>query len=368
MKYNWQHSDWPHFKYEVEAINSLILAFAEDTGEINGIIQGLSEELKLETLIELMLSESMKTSAIEGEFISREDIYSSIKNKMGLNETLVNVKDKRAERVTQLMIEVKKSYASQLDEHMLLNWHRLLMEGSRNINAGKWRKGAEPMQVVSGASGKELIHFEAPPSSDLPYQMKQFVQWFNHPVLPIKGNVAEAILKSAIAHLYFESIHPFEDGNGRIGRAIAEMALSQALGRPVLLSLSKIIEQDKKSYYEALKEAQQSLNLTNWINYFALVILAAQRDARNMIQFTLKKAQFFDRYQAQLNGRQLKAIQKMLAAGPEGYLGGMTARKYMSINKTSKATATRDMQELLELQVFRQDGAGRSIHYQLTII
>jgi Fic family protein len=171
-----------------------------------------------------------------------------------------------------------------------------------------------------------------------------------------------------VAHLYFESIHPFEDGNGRIGRAIAEKALSQSLGRPVMLSLSKIIEGNKSAYYNALKEAQKSLEITGWINYFASVVLEAQRDAKAMVEFTLKKAQFFDRYKYQLNERQLKAINKMMQKGTEGFEGGMTAGKYISITKTSKATATRDLQQLHTIGVLIQEGAGRSVSYQLNLI
>ncbi len=175
--------------------------------------------------------------------------------------------------------------------------------------------------------------------------MEQFVQWYNKNTFPLKGEVAEAVLRSAVAHLYFESIHPFEDGNGRIGRAIAENALSQSLGRPVMLSLSKITERNKGAYYDALKNAQGTMEITNWVNYFAAVILEAQRDARAIVQFTLKKAKFFDRYKHKLNERQLKAVNKML----------------------EKATATRDLQELQVMGVFVQEGAGRSIRYQLNV-
>jgi Fic family protein len=243
-----------------------------------------------------------------------------------------------------------------------------LMVGSKHINSGQWRTGTEPMQVVSGAYGREVVHYEAPPSSELAFEMERFVQWYNTAIFSLKGGVAEAVLKSAVAHLYFESIHPFEDGNGRIGRAIAEKALSQSLGRPVMLSLSKIIEGNKSAYYNALKEAQKSLEITGWINYFASVILEAQRDAKAMVEFTLKKAKFFDRYKYHLNERQLKAVNKMMQKGSEGFDGGMTAGKYISITKTSKATATRDLQQLHTIGVFVQEGAGRSVSYQLNLV
>ena len=191
--------------------------------------------------------------------------------------------------------------------------------------------------------------------------------WYNSATFPLMGQVPEAILKSAIAHLYFESIHPFEDGNGRIGRAIAEKVLSQSLGRPVMLSLSKTIEANRKAYYVALKEAQRTLDITTWINYFATVVLGAQRDAKAAVLFTLKKAQFYDRYKNRLDERQLKVINKMLDKGTEGFEGGMTAKKYMGITKVSKATATRDLQQLQEMGVLVQEGAGRSVRYQLNL-
>lgn len=367
MVYNWQHPNWPHFVYDVENLQSLILELAHEAGEVNGMVMGLSEDLRQETQLQLMMSEAVKTSEIEGEFISREDVMSSIRNNLGLNSNPVFIKDKLAGGVAQLMIEVRNSFSEPLHLNTLLDWHRMLMAGVKHINSGQWRTGSEPMQVVSGAYGRETIHYEAPPSLEVPKEMERYVDWYNNATFPLKGGVAEAVLKSAVAHLYFESIHPFEDGNGRIGRAVAEKALSQSMARPVMLSLSKIIEHDKIAYYKALKEAQRSLEITDWVNYFASVILAAQRDAKEMVGFTLKKTLFFDRYKAQLNERQFKAINKMLEKGLEGFEGGMTAKKYMSITKTSKATATRDLQELQEMRILTQEGAGRSVRYTLTL-
>jgi Fic family protein len=365
MKYNWQLPEWPRFSFETTDVQPLIFEFAKETGEIDGIIQGLPNHLKQETLLQLMMSEALKTSEIEGEYISREDVISSLRNNLGLNDMPVPVKDRRATGIAQLMTEVRKSFQEQLTINTLKTWHGLLMAGTRNINPGDWRKGNAPMQVISGAVGREVVHYEAPPSEKVPAEMEAFVDWYNSAVFPLKGEIAEGVLKSAIAHLYFESIHPFEDGNGRIGRSVAEKALSQSLNRPVMLSLSKTIEKNKKGYYNALKEAQRSLNINSWITYFAQIILDAQRDARSMVQFTLKKAQFFDRYRDELNERQSKAVLKIMEQGADGFEGGMTARKYMSITRASKATATRDLQQLYDLGVFTREGGGRSVRYQL---
>ncbi|MFY9152975.1 MAG: Fic family protein [Prolixibacteraceae bacterium] len=365
MKYNWQLQGWPKFSFEITEIQPLVLEFAKETGEINGMIQGLPDHLKQETLLQLMMSEALKTSEIEGEYISREDVLSSLRNNLGLNDMPVPVKDRRATGIAQLMTEVRKSFQEPLTINTLKTWHGLLITGTRNINPGDWRKGNAPMQVISGAVGREVVHYEAPPSEKVPTEMESFVEWYNSAVFPLKGEIAEGVLKSAISHLYFESIHPFEDGNGRIGRAVAEKALSQSLNRPVMLSLSKAIENNKKDYYNALKEAQRSLNITSWITYFTLVIIDAQRDAKSMVQFTLKKSRFFDRYKDELNERQSKAVLKIMEQGADGFEGGMTARKYMSITRASKATATRDLQQLYDLGVFAREGGGRSVRYQL---
>lgn len=223
------------------------------------------------------------------------------------------------------------------------------------------------MQVVSGPGGREKIHFEAPPSAQVTNEMTRFIQWFNDTAPGGIKEIRKAPLRSAIAHVYFESIHPFEDGNGRIGRAIAEKALSQTTGRPVLLSLSQTIEAERKHYYAALENAQQGNEITQWIKYFATVVLKAQVQAAEIVAFTLQKTKFFDRFKNQLNDRQLKVVRTMLEAGPRGFKGGMTANKYSSIAKTSKATATRDLQSLADLSVFVAEGGGRSTHYTLNI-
>jgi Fic family protein len=176
-----------------------------------------------------------------------------------------------------------------------------------------------------------------------------------------------AIELAAIAHLYFESLHPFDDGNGRIGRAIAEKALSQGLGRPALISLSRTIDADRKAYYTALEYAQQSLEITPWVSYFTRVVLDAQKEADAQINFILQKTKFFDRYKATLSARQRSVIERMLEAGAAGFEGGMNARKYSALTKVSKATATRDLQALAQAGAFVPCGSGRSVRYELNL-
>lgn len=365
--YNWQHKEWPKFTYSVDKLHETAILFAQEFGLVNGLVLGLNEELKQETVLEILISEAIKTSEIEGEYMSREDVMSSIKNNLGIKPAVI-VKDKRASGIAKLMLEVNQDISQHLDLEKILSWHKILMGYDPKINAGEWRKGIEQMQVVSGTYGREVVHYEAPPSENVPAEIENFMNWYHHSELPVKDYISKALLKTAIAHLYFESIHPFEDGNGRIGRALADFTLSQCLKCSTLLSMSKTIEQDKNRYYDQLKFAQRSLDITDWVNYFAQMVLDAQKDAKELIQFALKKAKFFDKYGKQLNERQLKAIQRMLENGNAGFEGGMTAKKYIAITRTSKATATRDLQELHEWGVFAQVGAGRSVRYELVLL
>lgn len=367
MRYNWQQKDWPEFRYDISEVEDVLFAFAEKTGHVSGMLKGLPESTQTETIIDLMVTEAVKTSEIEGEYISREDVMSSIRNQLGLNRTPIRVGDRRAKGAAELMLAVRDSYAEPLSEAILFAWHGMLMEGARGMTVGAWRTHEDPMQVVSGLLHKPKVHFEAPPSKQVSQEMQRFISWFNDSRPGKSRAITPAPIRSAIAHLYFESIHPFEDGNGRIGRAISEKALAQGLKRPALLSLSKTIEANKKAYYNALEEAQESNAINGWINYFTGTVLSAQEDAEWLIDFILQKARFFDRYKNQLNERQRKAINRMLASGPQGFEGGMSAKKYIAITGTSKATATRDLQHLAEIRAFTPIGGGRSIHYNLNL-
>lgn len=364
MIYNWQQPGWPVFSYHPDEIGDMLLSFAEETGHISGVLKAMPEAMQTEAVLAVMVAEAVKTSAIEGEYISRPDVISSIRNNLGLDKARHKIKDKKAKGAGELMVEVRKNYALPLTQKMLFEWHKMLLADAAKIRTGAWRIHKEPMQVVSGAIGREKIHFEAPPSVSVPVEMKQFIRWFNDTAPGGKDELKKAPVRAALAHLYFESIHPFEDGNGRIGRAIAEKALSQTIGRPVLLSLSQIIEANKKAYYSALEKAQRSNEITPWIKYFVKVVLDAQLKTKDLIDFSLKKTKLFDRYKDQLNERQLKALRKMLES-PDGFEGGMTSRKYISITRASKATAARDLQMLAELKILQEEGGGRSTRYVL---
>lgn len=361
MKYNWQQNDWCAFTYQLDKVEPLFYQFTQNLGCVNALLGTFSEEHQTEAIVEMMVSEAIKTSEIEGEFLSRIDVLSSIKNNLKLHPPIF-VKDKRAAGIGELLVHIRNTYQNPLTEATLLNWHKILMTGDTRINVGKWRSSSEPMQIISGHFGNIQVHFEAPPSERVPQEMQQFIKWYNEPLdeNPIKNT----ILKAAIAHLYFESIHPFEDGNGRIGRALSEKALFQGIGKPLLLSLSTTIETERQAYYAALQRGQSSNEITDWIFYFTNIIVKAQNAAEEKIRHTLHKMKFFDKFDEQLNDRQRKVILKMLATN-QPFKGGMRTKKYIAITKTSKATATRDLQDLVQKGIFQKSGDGRSVRYDL---
>lgn len=367
MKYNWQQDDWPNFRYNPEEFDELIIEFSEKIGRIGGLLDALPEGTQTDTLIDIMVSEAIKTSEIEGEYLSRPDVMSSIRNNLGLNSSLEQVKDLRASGIAELMICLRDEWDKPLNQAMLFNWHTLVMRGSVRVNDGAWRTHQEPMQVISGPIGNATVHFEACPSAQVPDEMTRFIKWFNDTAPGGESEIRWAPVRAAIAHLYFESIHPFEDGNGRIGRAIAEKALSEGVGRPILLSLSQTIEHDRAGYYETLKQGQRSNEITPWIVWFANTLIDAQKEVERQIEFTLKKTRLFNRVQDQLNERQLKVLRRMLKEGPAGFKGGMTAKKYIAITGAAKATATRDLQELVRIDVLTPSGGGRSVSYQVNL-
>lgn len=367
MKYNWQQTDWPNFQYDLSTVEGALLLFLEKSGRIGGLFDAMPDDLQADTIVEMLVSEAIETSLIEGEYLSRPDVMSSIKNNLGLATDAKQVGDLRAKGVAELMVLARNEYAQPLSEEMLLGWHEKLMQGFLRINAGAWRTHDEPMLVVSGAMGQEKVHFEAPPSDRVPDEIGRFIGWFNDTAPGGKMPIRSAPVRSAVAHLYFESIHPFEDGNGRIGRALAEKALSQGSNRPVCFVLSQAIDADRKGYYAALKAGQRSNEITAWIAYFVKTVLQAQENAEAQIGFTLKKAKLFDRVGSELNDRQLKVVRRMLEEGPKGFGGGMSARKYSAMTGTSKPTATRDLQDLVVKNVLAPSGGGRSTRYHLNL-
>ena len=356
--YNWQRENWPQFKFTTTNLESKIGAIMLKAGELKGKLSALPEDVSIAVVVEILVIEAIKTSEIEGEFFNKVEIMSSIQQNLGLS-VLKNPKDKNAIGLSKMLIQVRDEYAIELSEIKLKQWHTSLLGNQKNIHAGKYRELKAPMQIISGSMYNPKIQYEAPPSARVPSEMERFITWFNDPTY------LSPPVKAAVAHLYFESIHPFEDGNGRIGRAIAEKALSQGLNFPLSFSISMAIEKNRKAYYAALQKAEKSLEISEWIAWFLTMLIEAQAMADQMITWTIAKFHFYNRHDSILNKRQRKAIQRMFEAGPDGFQGGMNAQKYIGITGASKATATRDLQYLVEINIFKSHLAGRSTHYEL---
>ena len=365
MRYNWQQPDWPNFRYDSKDLTELLLTFAEQSGRLSGLLEGLPDDLSSDAVIELMIAEAIRSSAIEGETLNHDAVMSSIRNHLGLNPTLQPVDSRLADGAGELMVAVRRNFRESLSAEILFSWHKMLLGGTTSLRVGDWREGGDAMQVVSGRIDRPTIHFEAPPAAKVPAEMKRFFSWFNATAPGGREAIPHAPIRSALAHLHFETIHPFEDGNGRLGRSLSEKALSQGLGHPVILSLSQTIDSHRSDYYDALKFAQRSNQVTPWLRWFLEMILEAQRDAEMRIQFVLRKSKYFQRYEPELSPRHLKVIRRMFDAGPQGFTGGMNARKYIALTGTSKATATRDLQQLTNLGALVPTGGGRSTRYEL---
>lgn len=368
--YTWQLEDWPSFTYDPAAAQHWTHETLQAANRILGALDVLPEALETDAQIDLMVSAAIETSAIEGERLNREDVRSSIKNHFLAASDRVPVHDPAAAGISSLILEVRDRYRERLTENMLHHWHRLVLpEGLGNDWRGKapmigcWRAHKEPMQIVSGTIDNPTVHFEAPPSDRVPAEMDRFLAWFNDESQNLPG-----IARAAIAHLWFETIHPYEDGNGRIGRAIADMAISQCLDHPALMSVATVFSRKRKDYYASLNEAsKQSLNVDKWVNWFGTCAVETQIDAMSMVQRTVNKARFWEKLeQLELNERQLKVVRKMLNVEAGDFEGGMNATKYKGIARCAKATATRDLQDLVAKGVLSPIHAkGRYARYEL---
>jgi len=266
-----------------------------------------------------------------------------------------------------MMVDLYRTYDAPLTHETMFGWHRMVMAGERRLSViGGYRTHSEPMQVVSGAAGRTKVHFEAPPSSPMTDEMEAFIRWFNDSG-PNSRAPLPALTRAGLAHLNFVSVHPFEDGNGRIGRALAEKSLAQNLGRPTLIALSYTIERARKAYYAALERNNKSIEVTDWLVYFGETVIEAQRNTIRRVEFLIAKARFYDRLRGRLNARQDKVIARMFREGIDGFKSGLSAENYISIAKTSRATATRDLQDLVALGALTRTGELRHTRYHLNV-
>ena len=366
MTWNWQKPDWPNFRWDRTRLEAAEKQFLVSGGVFVGTVRHLGKEERDQLTVEAMSTEAVTTSEIEGEILDRESVQSSLRRQLGLATDERRVRP--AERgIAEMMVDTYRTFAEPLSDEGLFRWHRMVMSGSRNLrDVGCYRTAAEPMQVVSGPISEPRVHFEAPPSSRLRSEMERFVAWFNG-TAPSRDEPLPPLTRAGIAHLYFESIHPFEDGNGRIGRAISEKALGQSLGQPTLTALAATILARRKSYYEALEAANKENEITRWLMWFAGVAIEAQRRTIALVEFLIHKTKLLDRLKGQLNARQEKALLRMFREGLDGFKGGLSAGKYSNMTGASPATTTRDLADLVAKGALLREGERRHARYHLSV-
>ena len=366
MAWNWQHSDWPHFTWDARKLAKAEALFIEGAGVVIGVSKHLAADARQVLTIDIMSDEAVDTSAIEGERLDRDSVQSSIRRQLGIATDHRRAKPAEA-GIAEMMVDLYGDLAKPLTETDLFRWHRLVANGRTDIrDIGKYRTHDDPMQIVSGAIHAPRIHFEAPPSSDVPHLMAEFMAWLAK-TGPGGETPLPPLTRAGVAHHWFESIHPFEDGNGRIGRAIIEKILAQGLSVPAITGISGTLLKYRKDYYAHLERASRDLDIMEWMLWFAAKTVEAQRRTIGQIEFTLDKSRVLDRLRGKLNDRQEKVLMRLFAAGPEGFLGGLSAANYMSITDAPSATATRDLTSLVELGALAKTGELKSTRYHLNI-
>jgi Fic family protein len=371
MRWIWQQPDWPDFRYDNRALNDRELEFRLNSERLAGRFEALPVASQEDATIDLMLSEAIKTSAIEGEDLDRESVRSSLLSLM-TSDSIPDNSDQKAAGAAMLLVDVRKNWQTSLTHDLLGKWQSMAVPEQRytSLLRGAYRNDPSPMQIVSGPYGREKVHYEAPPATQVPDEMARFIDWYNK-INRSKGEKKiPGIDRAGIAHLWFEVIHPFDDGNGRVGRAIADHALSQSLGYPTTACLATAIEGNEKSYYLQLEKAScGSLDIDGWLDYFADTIIKAQEIAREEVDFVLAKTRFYEAYGDQLNDRQARMVSRVFAQGRKGFEGGITTRKYEAITKCPNRTASRDLSDLVAKgMIIPLPGGGRTTRYELAVV
>jgi len=362
--WNWQQPDWPTFTFQPEKLATLEAEFLKLAGLSLGMAIHLSADDKAALIIHSISNEAVKTAEIEGEWLDRASIQSSIKRQFGYATPLATKIIPQEQGMVEMMMSLYHQFADPLTHETLYHWHALLMSGRTDIaTIGAYRTHTDAMQVVSGYLQKPKIHFEAPPSERMLPEMEAFITWFNQTHPKTGETPCRPLVRASIAHLWFISIHPFEDGNGRIARALVEKALAQALEKPTLIALSQVIQECRKAYYEELERQNKHNTIDGWLAYFSAVILEAQRYSIAQIEFIIAKAKCLEQFRHQFNARQLKAMLRIFEAGTKGFEGGLSAKNYMAITQTSASTATRDLQELVAWGVLHATGERKATRY-----
>ena len=367
----WQSSAWPPLAFDSGAIGTSLSRARSELGKLMGKAEAVGAADMSLTERDIWTHDALATSAIEGEVLNLDAVRSSVARRLGIATIFTAAIPRNVEGLLDVMEDAANEWNTELTEDRLYAWHTALFPPGqvtmRPIDSGKFRTHQEPMQILSGPIGREKIHYEAPPSNEVPAQISKFIDWFNKSRTDV---ATDGLVRAALAHLWFESIHPFEDGNGRIGRAIMDIAISQDAGRPFRLhGLSVELRRHQEHYYNALNRVQRIEDEpTAWLRWLIDTFCQSCQASSTLVDEALDRARFWSCHKnVALNERQRKVLDKMLEAGPGRFTGGMTPRKHQSITKAASATATRDLTELVEKGLMVRRGAGRSTHYELAL-
>ena len=364
MPYIHERKEWPNFRWNEAVLSPLLADIRHRQGRLLGHMEALGFRLRVEAHLSTLTIDIVKSSAIEGELLDAQEVRSSLIRQLGMEVGETTPSSRHVEGVVEMMLNATKKYSEPLTRERLFEWHAALFpngySGMRKIAVGKWRTmEAGPMQVVSGGVGREKVHFEAPEARRLEAEVKAFLQWFNAPP------ATDAVLKAALAHFWFVTIHPFEDGNGRIARAIADMALARADGTANrFYSMSAQIEAERKNYYQVLESSQKGgLEITRWMIWFLECLGRSLDRAQSLLASVLRKARIWEKINTTgVNDRQRLIINRLL----DGFQGNLTTSKYASLTRCSTDTALRDIRELLDRGILTQNPSrGRSTSYRL---
>jgi Fic family protein len=365
MTYVYELADWPYLCWSDEKLAQPLAAVRHRQGRLIGHMEALGFPLRAEAVLYALTEDVLKSSEIEGEVLDREQVRSSIARRLGMDIGGLVEADRNVEGVVEMMLDATQNYAQPLTAERLFGWHAALFptgrSGMSRITAGAWRKPeGGPMQVVSGPIGRERVHYEAPVSERLDGEMARFLDWF-------ETATPDPVVKAGIAHLWFVTIHPFDDGNGRIARAIADLALARAEGTPQrFYSMSAQIRTERKAYYDMLESTQKGdLDITPWLLWFIGCLDRAFDGAETILASVMRKARFWESVAGQpLNERQRKVINRLL----DGFEGKLTNAKWAAITKASSDTALRDINDLVQRGILVKDPTGgRSTSYSLAL-
>ena len=364
--YIWQQATWPGFTWDDAALSTLLSKANKEQGRLKGKLEAMGFKTQGEALLQTLTQDVIQSSDIEGEKLSSAQVRSSIARRLGMDIAGLVPADRNVEGVVEMMLDATQEYDSPLTDERLFGWQAALFptgrSGIHKIIVGAWRDDSEgPMQVVSGPIGRERVHFEAPPAEQIPEESARFLEWFNQP------KEFDPLLASGLAHLWFISLHPFEDGNGRIARAIADMVLAQGENSSQRsYSMSAQIREERDDYYNTLERTQKSsLDITLWQEWFLGCLSRAVENAHDNLEEALRKARFWDRYAKEpLNKRQIKVLNRLM----DNFEGKLTSSKWATIAKCSQDSAGRDIKDLIERGALRKDpGGGRSTSYSIIL-